>query len=66
MFSLFLRWFSSRDDDGQIVRDLPVSDVIPGKWNLKLNYELSKLQIYPLFNSMRQVFFILHVRVKKR
>ena len=38
MFSLFLRWFSSRDDDGQIVRDLPVSDVIPGKWNLKLNY----------------------------
>ena len=31
---LLLRWLSSRDDDGQIIRDLPVSDLLPGMWNL--------------------------------
>ena len=34
-FYLFGRWLSSRDDDGQIIRDLPTSDVIPG--NLTFN-----------------------------
>ena len=29
-FCFFGRWLSSRDDDGQIIRDLPTSDVIPG------------------------------------
>lgn len=34
-FCFFGRWLSSRDDDGQIIRDLPTSDVIPG--NLTFN-----------------------------
>ena len=29
-FCFLFRWLSSRDDDGQIIRDLPVCDVLPG------------------------------------
>ena len=30
MFDFICRWLSARDDDGQIIRDLPLSSTIQG------------------------------------